>query len=76
LRQHELGSELIGQAVDALDADWPELAAAQARRHFGTVPDRPDARQRVQRYLIQRGFPPAAVRAALSGSPERGDIEG
>ena len=76
LRQHELGSELIGQAVDALDADWPELAAAQARRHFGTLPDRPDARQRIQRYLIQRGFPPAAVRAALSGSLERGDIEG
>jgi SOS response regulatory protein OraA/RecX len=67
---------LIGQAVDGLGADWPALAAAQALRHFGALPDRPEARQRVQRYLIQRGFPPAAVRAALSGSLERGDIEG
>lgn len=76
LRHHELGSELIAQALEALDADWQALAAAQAHRHFGTLPDEPGARQRVLRYLTQRGFPPAAARAALSGTPESGDGEG
>jgi regulatory protein len=76
LRQHALGSELIGQALEALGADWHALAAAQVRRHFGAVPDEPQARQRVLRYLTQRGFPSSAVREALSRGSELGDGEG
>jgi regulatory protein len=68
LQQHGLDGACIRAAIESLGADWDALAADQARRHFGSRPVTAEDRQRVLRYLTQRGFSAAAARSALSGA--------
>ncbi|HET9818901.1 MAG TPA: regulatory protein RecX [Rhodanobacteraceae bacterium] len=63
LRSHGLADPEIRELIDAADADWDALAAAQLRKKYG---DRP-ALDRVERgkraaFLLRRGFSAATVR--------------
>jgi regulatory protein len=64
LRSHGLADAAIRTAIEAADADWPALAAAQLKRRFGGKPA-PGAEERGRRaqFLLRRGFDPATVRA-------------
>ncbi len=70
LAQQGVAGDRIEAAIDALEADWRAQAQAQARRHFAHPPDTPKARQRVLRYLTQRGFTAAMAHAALENWEE------
>ena len=74
LKSHGLADAAIRAAVDATDADWPLIAAAQLKRRFGAKPAA-DAAERGRRaqFLLRRGFDPATVRTvtrAEIGDPE------
>ena len=64
LRSHGLSEAQIRAAIDATEADWASIAAAQVRRRFGTK-GAADASERARRaqFLLRRGFDPATVRA-------------
>jgi regulatory protein len=70
LAQHGLEQALADGALEELGGDWAEQALAQARRHFLKPPETAEARARVLRYLIQRGFAPGVARAALAAWAE------
>lgn len=64
LKSHGLADAAVRAAIEAADADWLAVAAAQLKRRFGTKPaaDREERGRRVQ-FLLRRGFDPATVRA-------------
>ena len=64
LRSHGLADAAVRAAIEAADADWLAVAAAQLKRRFGTKPaaDREERGRRAQ-FLLRRGFDPATVRA-------------
>lgn len=62
LRSHGLADAAIRALIDAADADWEALAAAQLRKKYGTKPAA-DHRERGKRaaFLLRRGFDAATV---------------
>jgi len=67
LQSHGVG----GEALAELKANLAESETARARevwrRKFGTVAQDAAERARQMRFLLQRGFSPRAVRAAMQG---------
>lgn len=63
LRTHGLTEAVIREQIDALGADWNDLATRQLRKRFGTHPPA-NAADRGKRaaFLLRRGFPAATVR--------------
>lgn len=64
LKSHGLGDARIRELLDAAEADWVALAAAQLRRRYGGkgVAD-PAERARRAQFLLRRGFAAATVRS-------------
>ncbi len=55
--QHSLGSELIEQAVIALNCDWLELAQGLvARRYLRKIQQDPNQSRKAVDFLLRRGF--------------------
>lgn len=66
LQQRQVTSVLIEAALAELAPDWFALAEERlCRRFHGRVPATPKERAKQQRYLLQRGFTPDQVQAAL-----------
>lgn len=66
LQQHGVEAETLAEAIAGLEVDWAELARGQLRRHFGTeAAETASAREKMRRYLAQRGFPSSLLREAL-----------
>ena len=63
LKSHGMADARIAQLLDAAQVDWTASAAAQLRRHYGSVGSA-DRAQRVRRaqFLLRRGFAAATVR--------------
>ncbi len=63
LRSHGLTDPAIRVLIDAAEADWEALAAAQLRKKYGTRPAG-DHAERAKRaaFLLRRGFAAATVR--------------
>ncbi len=64
LKTHGLADAHISQLLDAAQVDWTVSAAAQLRRHYGSVGSA-DRAQRLRRaqFLLRRGFAAATVRS-------------
>lgn len=72
LQQRGVASEIVGPALEALEADWFELATETLQRKFRAPiseawprDQQLKERARRQRYLAYRGFPADAVQYAL-----------
>jgi regulatory protein len=64
LKSHGLSDAAVRAAIEATEADWPAVAAAQLRRRFGgRPPEDGEERGSRARFLLRRGFDPATVRA-------------
>jgi regulatory protein len=63
LKSHGLADAAIRELIDAADADWPVLAAAQLRRRYGSPSADPAERARRAQFLLRRGFAAATVRS-------------
>lgn len=63
LRSHGLADAAIRALIDAADADWAALAAAQLRKKYGTkrTGDHAERGKRAA-FLLRRGFTAATVR--------------
>ena len=63
LRSHGLADAAIRALLDAAEADWNGLAAAQLRKKYGTRPaaDHAECGKRAA-FLLRRGFTAATVR--------------
>lgn len=63
LRSHGLADPEIRELIDAADADWEALAAAQLRKKYGSRPPA-DHVERGKRaaFLLRRGFAAVTVR--------------
>jgi regulatory protein len=71
LSREALPRALLEAAVGAKDPVWAERATALRRRRFGAAPTRTTAeRARQGRFLRQRGFTLAQIRAALGAADE------
>lgn len=67
LGQHGIDAGAAEQALAAAEPDWSSLLEALCQRRFRDPCDSPRERDRRQRFLLQRGFDPADVRAATRG---------
>jgi regulatory protein len=57
MQQHSLGSELIDQAVSALECDWLEMAQGLvARRYLRKIQQDPNQSRKAVDFLLRRGF--------------------
>lgn len=57
MQQHSLASELIDQAVYALDCDWLEMAQGLvARRYLRKIQQDPNQTRKAVDFLLRRGF--------------------
>ncbi len=64
LRQAEVSSELIDQALEELEVNWLDEANRVWQKKFRAVEDvSPNARQKQRQFLNYRGFPEATIRA-------------
>ncbi|HEX5961637.1 MAG TPA: regulatory protein RecX [Rhodanobacteraceae bacterium] len=64
LRSHGLADPAIRALLDAADADWMVMAAAQLRKKYGMKPAADHAaRGKRAAFLLRRGFAAATVRA-------------
>ena len=63
LRSHGLADAEIAALIEAADADWAALAAAQLRKHYGREPAADHAgRGKRAAFLLRRGFVAETVR--------------
>lgn len=57
MQQHSLASELVDQAVYALDCDWLEMAQGLvARRYLRKIQQDPNQTRKAVDFLLRRGF--------------------
>jgi regulatory protein len=63
LKSHGLGDAAVRELIDAADADWQALAAAQLRKRYGSPSADPAERARRAQFLLRRGFAAATVRS-------------
>jgi regulatory protein len=57
MQQHSLASELIDQAICALDCDWLEMAQGLvARRYLRKIQQDPGQSRKAVDFLLRRGF--------------------
>ena len=57
MMQHSLGSELVDQAIVALNCDWLEMAQSLvARRYLRRIQKDPDQARKAVDFLLRRGF--------------------
>jgi len=71
MREHDLPDEIVGPAIEKLEATEEERARELWRRRFGRAPVDASERARQMRFLAQRGFSPAVVlRIVRSASAE------
>ena len=57
MQQHSLGSELIDQAVSALECDWLEMAHGLVeRRYLRKIQQDPNQVRKAVDFLLRRGF--------------------
>ena len=71
LRSHGLADAAIRALIDAADADWAALAAAQLRKKFGTKRAADHAgRGKRAAFLLRRGFTTATVRIVTHSDVE------
>lgn len=78
LEARAVAREIIVAVLDALQVDWTRLATQARRRRFGEkLPTTPAERAKQQRFLEQRGFAPAQIRATFAqAGDDFGDEEG
>ena len=68
LHRKGVGDEVVGELLDARDAQWKALAREARRKRFGDpVPKEYKERARQMRFLQGRGFTHEQIRAALDG---------
>lgn len=67
LQSHGIDADAIGAVRLSLSEDECERACAVWRRKFGRAPADAAERARQMRFLLQRGFSPRAIQAALRG---------
>lgn len=74
LRRRGVDDDVAGMALAPHEAEWPGRARRVRRKRFGANPPI-EARERARqmRFLEQRGFDHAQVRAALDGAREEAD---
>ncbi|GAB6043151.1 regulatory protein RecX [Endothiovibrio diazotrophicus] len=66
LARKGVGDEVVGELLDARDAQWNELAREVRRKRFGDPPPKEyRERARQMRFLQGRGFTAEQIRAAL-----------
>jgi SOS response regulatory protein OraA/RecX len=71
LREAGVAADTIDAALDADAADWRRRCELARRKRFGAKPPESWAeRGRQARFLTQRGFSAAQVRAAVGGDVE------
>jgi regulatory protein len=64
LKSHGLGDARIRELLDAAEADWVAMAAAQLRRRYGgKATSDPAERGKRAQFLLRRGFATATVRS-------------
>ena len=74
LRERGVSADLIDEALSDPDLDWYGCACRQRRKRFGSgMPADFPERARQMRFLQQRGFDGAQIRAALAGETETAD---
>ena len=70
LKEARVPEARIRAAFAALECDFTEVAQQLHARRFGKVPARGAEFQKQYRFLAQRGFDSAQIRAVLKGDPE------